>query len=508
MPLILYCIITLAGSLGLSLILHRKRRALMLPPGPPGDPLIGHLLRMPSTDSALVFHEWAKTYGDVMRLEVLGRTMIILDSYQAAKDLLEKRGTIYSDRPKLTLYELLGWNPSLAFLSYGKRLNKHRAMHQSYLNRNKAEDFKVMQTQEARTLVQNLFESTPDEYEKCMGRQVFLPGPQRKFATGIITQIVAGHRITSNDDPYLQMSHMILEAAAEIGTPGSSPVDFFPILQHFPSWFPGASHMGVVRARRSTVQELYEYPLRTVKNQREIGQAQPSFILQQLEAMDPLEDDLDLKSAAAIMFGAGEATTWSAVSIFLLAMILHPEYQVMAQKEIDSVVGDQRLPEFEDRECLPFVECIVQETLRWRSGVPLGIPHSVRKDDLYRGMLIPKGSLVFANITGMSLDESIYSDAACFYPERFLSKPAGRGEPHFNNTVICTGQYVAENSLWVAIASILASCKIVNAVDEYGTIIMPDPTFTEGLGSHPKDTRCIISPRSLSAKTLIREALI
>jgi hypothetical protein len=45
-------------------------------------------------------------------------------------------------------------------------------------------------------------------------------------------------------------------------------------------------------------------------------------------------------------------------------MILHPEYQVMAQKEIESVVGDQRLPEFEDRECLPFVECIVQETLR------------------------------------------------------------------------------------------------------------------------------------------------
>jgi hypothetical protein len=44
--------------------------------------------------------------GDVMRLEVLGRTMIILDSYQAATDLLEKRGAIYSDRPKFTVYEL------------------------------------------------------------------------------------------------------------------------------------------------------------------------------------------------------------------------------------------------------------------------------------------------------------------------------------------------------------------------------------------------------------------
>jgi hypothetical protein len=63
MPLILYCTIVLAGGLGLLLILQKKRRASMLPPGPPGDPLVGHLLRMPSTDSALVFHEWAKTYG-------------------------------------------------------------------------------------------------------------------------------------------------------------------------------------------------------------------------------------------------------------------------------------------------------------------------------------------------------------------------------------------------------------------------------------------------------------
>ncbi|KAJ7344033.1 cytochrome P450 [Mycena albidolilacea] len=476
----------------------------MLPPGPPGDPLVGHLLRMPSTDSALVFHEWAKKYGDVMRLEVLGRTMIILDSYQAATDLLEKRGAIYSDRPKFTVYELLGWDPSISFLSYGKRFNKQRTMHQSYLNRNKAEDFKVMQTQEARTLVQNLFESTPDNT---------FPERHNRFATGTISQIVAGHRITSNDDPYLHMSHMIVEAMSKTGTPGGSPVDFFPILQHFPSWFPGASHMGVVRACRPTVQELYEYPFRTVKNQQESGEAEPSFILQQLEAMDPTEDDIDLKGAAATMFGAGEITTWGAVSIFFLAMILHPEYQVIARKEIDSVVGDQRLPEFEDRKRLPIVECILQETLR-RVEIFHCIPHRVMDDDVYRGMLIPKGSLVIANIRGMSLNESVYSDPTRFYPERFLPKPAGRGEPYFNNTVfgfgrrICTGQYVAENSLWVGIASILASCKINNAVDETGNIIVPDPTLIDGLISHPKDTRCIISPRSPGVKKLIREALI
>ncbi|KAJ7858310.1 cytochrome P450 [Mycena leptocephala] len=430
-----------------------------------------------------------------MHLEVLGRTMIFLDSYEAA-------GSIYSDRPKFTLYELLGWNPSLTFLQYGKQFNKQRQMHQSYLNRHKAEDFKPMQTKEARTLVRNLIESKTDIYEPFFSR----------FATGIITQIVAGHRIISNDDPYLRLSNMVVEAMSKTGPPGGSPLDFFPILQHFPPWFPGAHHVGVVRAWRSTMRELYDYPLSVVKKQQETGEALPSFILTQLEQGE--EADEDLKGAAATMFAAGEATTWGTLAVFVLAMTLHPEHQARAQKEIDSVVGDLRLPDFEDRRHLPFVECILQETLRWvilRHCNPYWVPHCAMEDDVYRGMFIPKGSLVFPNIRGMSLDEAVYSDPTSFYPDRFLPKPAGNGEPYFNNVTfgfgrrICTGQYVADNSLWIAIALILASCKISNAVDENGNIIVPETTLTDGLVSHPKDTRCVISPRSSGARELISE---
>ncbi|KAJ7511587.1 cytochrome P450 [Mycena galericulata] len=497
MSLVLYCFISFAGGLFLLSILRKKRRA-SLPPGPPGDPLIGHLLRMPATDSALKFHEWSKTYGEVMYLEVLGRSMIILDSYQTAVDLLDKKGAIYSDRPKFTLYRLLGWNPSLTFLQYGKQFNKQRQMHQSYLSRQKVQTFKPIQTQEARTLVRNLIESSTDKYEKYLSR----------FATGIITQIVAGHRINSDDDPYLRMSNMVLEAMSKTGPPGGSPLDFFPILQHFPPWFPGAHHVGVVRTWRSTLRELYDYPLRVAT-----GEAMPSFILENLEEMEEGEDEEDLKGAAATMFGAGEVTTWSTLTMFVLAMILHPECQAKAQKEIDSVVGDLRLPDFEDRENLPFVECILQETLRWNPGIPLGVPHRAIEDDVYRGMLIPKGALVFSNIKGMSLDESVYSNPTSFYPERYLPKPAGNGEPHFDNVAfgfgrrICTSQYVADNSLWIAIASILASCKITNAVDEEGNIIVPECRITDGLVSHPSDTRCIISPRSLGARTLILDTI-
>jgi hypothetical protein len=51
--------------------------------------------------------------------------------------------------------------------------------------------------------------------------------------------------------------------------------------------------------------------------------------------------------------------------MFVLAMVLHPECQREAHEEINSVVGTARLPQFSDREALPFVECVYQEVLRF-----------------------------------------------------------------------------------------------------------------------------------------------
>ena len=52
------------------------------------------------------------------------------------------------------------------------------------------------------------------------------------------------------------------------------------------------------------------------------------------------------------------------MKVFFLAMTLYPEVQRRAQAEIDGVVGSRRLPNLDDREKLPFIDCIVKELLR------------------------------------------------------------------------------------------------------------------------------------------------
>jgi cytochrome P450 len=78
-------------------------------------------------------------------------------------------------------------------------------------------------------------------------------------------------------------------------------------------------------------------------------------------------------------------------------MLLFPEAQQKAQEELDRVVGLDRLPEYEDRENLPYINALCKEVLRWHPAIPLGIPHCVTQDDVYGNYFIPAGSIVIGN---------------------------------------------------------------------------------------------------------------
>ena len=65
--------------------------------------------------------------------------------------------------------------------------------------------------------------------------------------------------------------------------------------------------------------------------------------------------------------------TVSALRVLFVAILLHPDIQMRAQEELDFVVGRGRLPTFEDRPKLPFVDAVCKEVLRWRPVTPAGM---------------------------------------------------------------------------------------------------------------------------------------
>lgn len=64
--------------------------------------------------------------------------------------------------------------------------------------------------------------------------------------------------------------------------------------------------------------------------------------------------------------------TASTLIVFVLAMMHYPEVQERAQRDIDAVIGTNKLPDFGDRPFLPYTDAILRETLRWHPVFPLG----------------------------------------------------------------------------------------------------------------------------------------
>ena len=134
--------------------------------------------------------------------------------------------------------------------------------------------------------------------------------------------------------------------------------------------------------------------------------AVPSFLSEHLKQLDPedAEGREMFKRVAGTLYGGGTDTVVSANSSFFLLMSLHPDVQRKAQEEIDRVVGHDRLPNAQDRKDLPYVDAVMREVARLNTVVPLGesqcdvllglltcalgLPHRLREDDIYEGMLL------------------------------------------------------------------------------------------------------------------------
>nr|CAD7438754.1 unnamed protein product [Timema bartmani] len=117
------------------------------------------------------------------------------------------------------------------------------------------------------------------------------------------------------------------------------------------------------------------------------------------------------------------AATVPAMLTFALIMLLHhPQVMLKAQKEIDGVVGRDRLPSLDDRSSLPYLEAIQREVHRRQSLLPLSVFRRCTEDTMLNGYFIPQHTLVVPNLWSVHNDPELWGDPENFRPERFLDE--------------------------------------------------------------------------------------
>lgn len=158
-------------------------------------------------------------------------------------------------------------------------------------------------------------------------------------------------------------------------TGNTPPVDFIPALHYVPesllgNWKSRARHVS------KEMNELYTQYLDIVLNRREKGINKESFMDRVVDQNDKLGFTRhQLYFLGGTMMEGGSDTSSSIIIAFIHAMTKWPEVMRKAQREIDSVIGEDRTPVWEDYEKLPYVAATVKEANRWRPVVPLAFPH-------------------------------------------------------------------------------------------------------------------------------------
>ncbi|KAA1465965.1 cytochrome P450 [Dentipellis sp. KUC8613] len=497
--------------LGIYLIkrLLSRRASAPYPPGPKGLPLIGNVLDMPTSQEWKVFTQWGEKYGGIIYLNLLGQPMILLNSLQATMEMLDKKSSIYSDRPSFEMgSRIIGWERTLALTPYGDRFREYRRMlHRLIGNRLNMEKLHPIEELETHRFLRRILESPDDVSEHI-----------RKTAGAIILKISHGYQIKEHNDPFIINADTATDQFSKATEPGAFMVDLLPLLRYVPDWMPGTGWKRTAREWKANLAKMADMPHDFVKREMASGTAIPSFTSDLLEEKLSPDQEFNVKWAAASLYSGGADTTVSAIYTFFLAMTLFPEAQRKAQAEIDAVVGHDRLPNFHDRERLPYVDALVKEVLRWNPVVPLGVPHRLMEDDIQDGLFIPKGSIVMPNIWKFLHDEQTYKNPMDFDPARFIASEGKEAEldPHelsfgFGRR-ICPGGFGINDDdpgLNLADASVYISCAMALAVFdiskkiENGVVVEPVNDYTSGTISHPKPFKCAIKPRSQKAVSLI-----
>ncbi|XP_055813982.1 geraniol 8-hydroxylase-like isoform X2 [Solanum dulcamara] len=171
---------------------------------------------------------------------------------------------------------------------------------------------------------------------------------------------------------------------------------------------------------------------------------------------DPFSDLKDL-------FGAGTDTTTSTLEWAMAETLKQPKIMNKAQVELAEIIGKGKPIQEVDVSRLPYLQCIIKETLRIHPPVPLLLPRKVEQDVELCDYVIPKGSQVLVNVWEIGRDFTFWKDPLVFKPERFLSSDLNMQGQYFElipfgaGRRICPGLPLALRMVPVMLGSLLNS---------------------------------------------------
>ncbi|ESK83390.1 cytochrome p450 [Moniliophthora roreri MCA 2997] len=442
------------------------KRPRNLPPGPQGYPVVGNVFQLDANRPWHTLLEWKETYGDIVYFRLFNQDVIVLNSAKTAGDLLDRRAANYSQRPRMPVAECMCNELNIVVMDHGTRWRTMRRAAHEALNIRASVSYFPIHMREGIQFALDILDSP----QKCHDHVY-------RFTSFTSASLI--YNDTSRRHAIIKELSSFMNDIALATAPGRYLANHIPVLKHVPEFL--AKWKQEMKAKYNMYTESFlKFFLPIKESVVQKQESEPSFCTMLVETQDQHElDDLESAWLAAILYMAGYETTATTIEWLIVAMLAFPDVQRKAQAEIDTVVGQTRIPTLADMENLPYMRAVVKEVLRWRPALPLGVFHASLEDDIYEGYHIPKGSWIIPNILAMNHDPATYGqDPDVFRPERFLnedgthkeSPPDTKDEGHYSfgfGRRICPGRHLASNAV-LSFAIVLWAAKLEPGKDAHG----------------------------------------
>ncbi|KAJ4839296.1 hypothetical protein Tsubulata_021890 [Turnera subulata] len=434
---------------------HNKQ----LPPSPSSSiPIIGHL-HLIKAPAYRTLQKLSSQYGPIMLLSFGIRKVLVISSSSLVKECFSMNDIVFADRPKNLTGKYLHYNhTTIGRSNYGPHWrNLRRISVVEIFSTNRLNMFLSIRQEEVRYLLKNLYGISHSGFSRVeMKSRIF------DLAFNVVVRMTAGKRYFGAEvddlDEAQRFQDTLRETFEVMGA--FEPSDFLPFLRWID--FQGKEKRIIELSKRSDELSqglVDEHRKRRADCVTQEGRNKTlidtALSLQEAEP-DTYIDDI-IKGLMMTMLTAGTITSAVTIEWALSVLLNHPTVLKKAKAELDNQVGQERLVEEHDLSKLPYLESIINETMRLYPAAPLLAPHESSDNCTVGGYHIPRGTILLVNAWAVHRDPKVWDDANTFRPERFLGQDtdAYKLVPFGVGRRACPGTGLANRVVGLALASLI-----------------------------------------------------
>ncbi|XP_032995432.1 cytochrome P450 2B4-like [Lacerta agilis] len=392
------------------------KKKSQLPPGPTPWLFLGNLLQKDVLPVYNFYKKLVDKYGPIFTVWIGPKPIVVICGYETMIDAFVNHAEEFGGRPAMPFMERV----SKYHGPFTRNEAKWRELHRFTFST--LREFGMGK----RTMSERIQEEALCLVEELVATQGQAFDPRRSFTCAVknvICSVVFGNRFDYKDQVLLENLRIMQDLMSYLRSLSMQIYNVFPGIM---AYLPG-QHRKVLAdcgKMQAFIRERVESHRRTLDPQNLRDYIDCFLIRSEKKQTDP-EDIYSTEELVQCVFGlciAGTLNCSDALVFSLMVMAKFPHIQAKVQREIDEVVGANRIPGMDDWVRLPYTNAVIHETQRFEKVSLEGFPRATTCRTEFWGYIIPQSTTVVPMLTTVHYDPLQWETPEKFNPGHFLDE--------------------------------------------------------------------------------------